>query len=182
MLSYVSKRNLYILLVLAFSIVGCTPRSVPTACPPPEGEPAPAAAEALEQRFSALADAGGLVSFTITEDEATAFLRHRLLPDDALGPRITLREESICAQLDLPFLGQELRAVAELAPRVADGHLAVELMTLLLWGRAVPRWLRRSAESTINELLVELGGEALVRSATLEDHALTLVIEIPRAR
>ncbi|MGC9361111.1 MAG: hypothetical protein ACP5G7_12215 [Anaerolineae bacterium] len=170
------------LLVVALSLASCTPRSAPTACPPLESEPAPAAAEALEQRISALADAGGLVSLTLTEDEATAYLRHRLVSDDAIEPRITLREETICAQMNLPCLGQRLLIVAELAPYISDGNLAVDLTTLSLQRRSVPGWLRRSAESTLNELLVELSGAALVRSVSLVDHALTLVVEMPEAR
>jgi hypothetical protein len=170
-----------VVLVLVIFLLGCAPRSAPTACPPLEIESAPATAEALEQRISAVAGAGGLLSFTIAEDDATAYLRHRLLMDDAIESRITLRSQNICAQLSLPCLGQQLPVVAELAPHVADDHLVVDLVSLSLLGRSVPAWLRRSAESTLNELLVELSGDALVQSASIEDHALTLVIQFARA-
>ncbi len=173
------RKLLQLLIVVASSLLGCAQSPTPAACPPLEHKPAPAAAEALEERISALAAAEGTVSITITEDEATAYLQHRLLSDNTIKPRITLRNETICVETNLPCLGRQLPVVAELTPYVADGHLAVKLTTLSLQGRRIPGWLRHSAESTLNELLVELGGTAIVRSAALQDHSLTLVIQLP---
>lgn len=122
------------------------------------------------------------MSVTITEDEANAYLRYRLLLDASVEPRITLGQEAICVQTELRCLGRQVSIIAELTPEAVDGRLQVRLTSLAANGRRMPTLLRRSLESTLNELSAELSGPAVIRSAALRDGSLTLLIELPALR
>ena len=159
-----------LLLVVAMALAGCAPQ--PGLPPTPERETVynDGASQQLAARWDA-ALATESPTLTVSEEELNAWLADNLGGTPVTAARLWITSAGLRVLADTSWRWpRRVDALAALAMR--DGRPHLRLVAATADGVAVPRWVQRSLEHTVNALLADAEVPVQLDRITVTDGAL----------